>query len=718
MRRHALRLSLLAFALPTLLAAALVRNQHVGAELVAEPAAIEPGKPFTVGLRLVHDAHWHTYWKASTTGYANSIEWDLPPGFTAGPLQWPVPRTYEMGGLVEFVYEGEVLLPVTITPPVDLPVGGEVTLRARAEWLMCKDVCIPGGVDLRLSLPVRAASTPNADTAGLFASARDALPVAQTPFEAVAWRVGDAIFLALSGHGTPLPPDLYYFDAQTFLTPQMEQTVKRPSADTALIELSVDPAGNIIPERLRGVLATREGSWLDGARRPGWELDLAWSAGPPSFLAASSATGADGTPADAGQRSLLAVLGLAFVGGFILNLMPCVFPVIGIKIMGFVNQAGEARGKIVAHGLTFTAGVLVSFWVLAGLLIILRSGGAELGWGWQLQNPGFVYLLAAFLFVFGLNMSGLFEIGTSAMGVGSQLSSRSGLTGSFFSGVLATVVATPCAAPFLAPALGAALALPPVTSLVVFTAIGLGLSLPYLLLSAFPGLIHRLPRPGPWMETFKQFLSFLLYATAGYLLWVLVGQMVEDEGYLADALLWSIFGLVLIALGAWIYGRWGAAHRPARVRRTGVVIALLAVAGGIGMGFPHPAFDPAALAETDAPPVEWQKWAPGKAAELAAEGNLVYVDFTARWCTTCQVNKKAVFSSAEVRRFFAENKVVALKADWTNKDPEIARALAAFDRTAVPFNLVYAPGQAEPVLLPELLTPGIVLDHLRQATGG
>jgi len=401
----------------------------------------------------------------------------------------------------------------------------------------------------------------------------------------------------------------------------------------------------------------------------------------------------------------------------ILNLMPCVFPVIGIKIMGFVNQAGEARRKVAQHGLTFTAGVLVSFWMLAGLLILLRSGGEQLGWGFQLQDPVFVFFLAGFLLVFALNMSGVFEFGTSAMGVGSQLSSKSGLAGSFFSGVLATVVATPCAAPMLAPALGAALRLNPLPSLGLFTIIALGLSTPYLLLSVFPGLLKHLPRPGAWMESFKQGMAFLLYATVGYLVWILVGQMVEDQGFLPDALLGTLLGLVLLAVASWIFGRWAAPHRPTSARRMGLAIALLVAVGGIYLGYPQPAFDADASATSDAPPVSWEKWEPGKAAALAAEGKLVYVDFTARWCATCQVNKKAVFTSAEVRRYFAAHEVVALKADWTNHDPAIAEALAAFDRAAVPFNLIYAPGQAEPRTLPELLTPGVVLEALRDADG-
>jgi thiol:disulfide interchange protein/DsbC/DsbD-like thiol-disulfide interchange protein len=688
------------------LSGAPVRDQRVAAELVSTTQSIQPGTPLLLGLRLLHDPKWHTYWKASTTGYATSLTWDLPEGFEGGELRWPVPRTYEMGGIVESVYEGEVILPVLVTPSADLVPGTTVTLRARAEWLMCADVCIPGEVDLSLTLPVTAETpAPDPTHAAAFAAARDALPVPleEAGVELAAWRSGQTVHLAVHSPDGPLPGDLYFFDARNFLQAVPSQTVEEAGGRSAVLRLPIDPAGLGVPERLEGVLATRAGSWLEGAERPGLALDLAWSEAPPAFLdAATSVENGPGAP-----RGLLALLGLAFLGGLVLNLMPCVFPVIGLKIMGFVNQAGEARGKVVLHGLTFTAGVLVSFWALAGLLLLLRSGGSQLGWGFQLQDPVFVFLLTLFLFAFALNLSGIFEIGTSTMNVGNSLSRKSGFTGSFFSGVLATVVATPCAAPFLAPALGAALALPPLSSLIVFTAIALGLSLPYLLLSAFPGMTRLLPRPGAWMETLKQFMAFLLYGTAGVLLWVLVGQLVEEQGFTPFALLNVIFAIVIVALAAWVYGRWGAPHRKSGTRvRAYLATAALAI-GAVVLGYPTPIVD-----------VEWEKWEPGKAEQLAAEGRLVYVDFTARWCLTCQTNKAAVFQSEAVKQFFADNGVVALKADWTNRDADITAALASFERSAVPFNLIYGPGLDRPLELPELLTPGTVLDHLERAGEG
>jgi len=407
------------------------------------------------------------------------------------------------------------------------------------------------------------------------------------------------------------------------------------------------------------------------------------------------------------------ILLLAFLGGLILNLMPCVFPVLGIKILGFVNQAGASRRKVTLHGIAFTVGVLVSFWILAGLLAVLRASGDQLGWGFQLQSPVFVFVLAALLLVFALSMSGVFEFGLGATSLGAGLQEKSGYTGSFFTGVLATAVATPCSAPLLAPALGAALALPTGESFVVFTLIALGLSTPYLLLSIFPGAVRVLPRPGAWMETFKQLMAFLLYASAGALLWVLAAQT-EDSDY---ALLWVIFGLVIVAVAAWVYGRFAQGAGTPRRRAFGLVAAPVLFIAGIWLGWPpSPDASPAKSAASqnqDAPAMTWGKWSPEVVDAARAAGKTIYVDFTARWCATCQTNKLMVFNSGEVLKYFHEHGVVALRADWTSRNPQITAELARFNRSAVPFNLIYKPNQPAPLVLPELLTPGIVLDALK-----
>jgi thiol:disulfide interchange protein DsbD len=313
-----------------------------------------------------------------------------------------------------------------------------------------------------------------------------------------------------------------------------------------------------------------------------------------------------------------------------------------------------------------------------------------------------------FLFLFGLNMAGLFEFGQTAVGVGSNLTAKAGLSGSFFSGILATVVATPCAAPFLAPALGAALTLPPASSMIVFTSIALGLSMPYLIFSLFPRLVNLLPRPGQWMETFKQMMSFLLFATVAFLFWVLIGQLSESAGFSIYATLFGSLSIVGTAVAAWIYGRWAPYHKSKQSRILGSAIAGIVLIGAIFIGFPS--------ATPQDSLVKWEKWEPGLAQSLADDGKTVYVDFTARWCVTCQTNKAAVFSSSELKAFIKDNEVVLMKADWTNKDSDITKELAKFDRSAVPFNLIYSANQEKPLLLPEILTAGTVLDALKAVT--
>ncbi|MEX0322108.1 MAG: protein-disulfide reductase DsbD family protein [Puniceicoccaceae bacterium] len=669
-----------------------IRDKFVEAAVIGEDSHLVPGQPYRLGLLLRHDPHWHTYWKSSETGYATTIEWSLPEGFTIGELSWPTPKVYDFQGFTEYVYEGEVLLMATLLPPDDF--GGEsVEIGFSADWLMCEQTCVPGGIESKIVLPVSTSQPePSAEWAGFFERTDGQLPSNANDYELAAWESGEAVVLQVKGK--QLPDSVYFFDAQAAFKTTPENNVRK--TDSESIEVVLDlPEGGMKPDSLIGVLKADQGwSGLDGTS--GIEIDVPVMTGPPVVK----------------ETSWAGILVLAFVGGLILNLMPCVFPVLGIKIMGFVGQAGESRKKIVEHGLVFSLGVLLSFWILAAVLLLLRSGGNQLGWGFQLQSPTFVFILAMLLFAFALNMAGLFEVGQSAVGVGSNLTAKSGLSGSFFSGVLATVVATPCAAPFLAPALGAALTFPPLGSLAVFTFIAFGLAAPYLLLSIFPSLLKWLPKPGAWMETFKQFMSFLLFATVAYLVWVLAGQLTEEGGYTVFSLLKVLIGLVLLALGLWIYGRWSAFHRPKKVRLVGSIAALVIVLFSLSFGISGTrAPDPSATA------IVWEKWSPGKAEALAAEGKTVYVDFTARWCVTCQTNKAAVFSSSRVQDAIEELDIVLLKADWTHQDPEISKALARFGRSAVPFNLVYGPAIETPIELPEVLVPGTVLDAIKTAKG-
>ena len=676
-----------------------VRAQ-VKATLVAAEQSIQPGRPVHAALRLEHDKHWHSYWINPGTGYPTSLDWKLPSGWTASAIQWPTPLVTKdtAGNITGNGYQDLVYLPVTLTPPADLKPGDTVEFAALAKWLMCAEVCVPGKAEVSLSLPVRAETpAPDLVNGSALMATVSSLPGNLPAISARATLSGKTLTLRLSTTGAsaqPAPDKPWFFSVDETVQFDEPQTVRPPApGELLVIELPVASTLSAPPTRLVGVLRS-ESSWTTtGPALHGLAIDI------PVETAPASASVSGSQPATLNSQ-LFSTLALAFVGGLILNLMPCVFPVLGIKILGFVNQAGADPRKVTLHGLAFAGGVLASFWALAGLLAVLRAGGDRLGWGFQLQSPAFVFVLAAVMLVFGLSMSGVFEFGLRATTVGSGLQSKDGLAGSFFTGVLATVVATPCSAPFLAPALGAALALPVVESFAVFTAIAAGLALPYLLLSLFPQAVKALPRPGPWMETFKQAMAFPLYATVGYLVWVLAGQLADND----TALLSVLLGLVVIAFAAWLYGRYATfGGKPARVRFGMIGGAALLVAGA-WIGWARPAA-PAAIV--------WQPWSAEAVAKAVAAQKPVYVDFTARWCFTCQTNKKIVFSDAEVLKAFHDRGIVTLRGDWTNQDPLITAELSKWNRSAVPFNLLYLPGKPEPVVLPELLTPGTVLDALK-----
>jgi len=661
---------------------AAVRAQ-VSASLVPADASIHAGTPFTVALRLVHQPHWHSYWVNPGTGLPTTLKWTLPQGWTAGGILWPAPAllTDTRGAAIGNGYDGDLLLPVTLTPPADLKPGTTVELRADAEWLMCQNECVPGSAKLTLGLPVSAES-PQPDPVW---GARIRAVLSQLPAADPSWTASAALgaktatltVQASASAASPAqtPEDLHFFSEDGVVASDLPQTVASDGKGGFVLTLPVSDDAPKNPQRLVGVLTSKQGWRTDGSL-PGLRIDVAFDAPP--------------VPEAGG---LIGTLALAFIGGLILNLMPCVFPVLGIKILGFVNQAGADRRKVTLHGLVFAAGVVLSFWVLAGVLAVLRAGGSQLGWGFQLQSPAFVFGLAAALLAFALNLSGVFEFGLTATGIGSQLQSRSGLAGSFLTGALATVAATPCAAPFLAPALGAALALSTAESFAIFTVIAIGLSSPYLVLSAFPSAVKVLPKPGAWMETFKQAMAFPLYATVAYLVWVLAGQVPES------AFLSALLGLVLVAMGVWFYGRWNVPGASQGRARFGMAACLVFLALGAWAGWPMPA------AATD---IVWEKWSPESVEKLRSENRIVYVDFTARWCATCQANKRLVFHSGDVLRTFHERRIATLRGDWTNKDPQITAELAKYHRAAVPFNLIWLPGRADP----EILTPSVVLGSI------
>lgn len=663
-------------------------KQKTQASLISEQSIIAPGQPFTVAVKLVIPDKWHSYYiNPGLIGEPLTLEWDLPKGFKHSNIQWPTPHIAKMLGMNTYGYSHTVYYPVTITPPATLETGKNITLKLKAKWQICDD----NNCDFEpangafghysTSLKTGETSVTNESTAKDFIQARKHLPRPATNWKISAHDDGRNISLILTPPpGTPFKADqAYYYDRDKQTDAQQKQTLTQDN-ETYTLTIprnkgnDIDPDPGPVLKHLNGILSL-------GDHRQ--SITISTPLDPPPAKTLQSAN----------IGKLLPIVGGMLIGGLILNLMPCVFPVIGLKIMGFAQQAGEEKSKIVMHGVTFTAGVLISFWVLSGFLLSLRNTalkgqGDEVGWGYQLQNPHIVLTILLLMFILALNMFGLFEIGTTATGVGGKLQNRQGLSGSFFSGVLATVVATPCSAPFLGAAIGAAFALPNVQFMLAFTAMALGLALPYLVLSIFPHLIEKLPRPGPWMESFKQAMSFLLFATAGYLLWIYIAQTGLDFMFNA------VVGLTLIAIGLWIYGRWNQPHRKTKVRTIAKILAILGLAGGVF----------ATLPPTDKT-ITWEKWSPDKVEQLLDEDTPVYVDFTATWCLTCQSNKKTAYTQ-EIVQLFEEYGIVALKADKTKPNPLIEKKLQELGRTAIPVNVLYVPGEDKPIITPEILTPG------------
>ena len=679
--------------------AAPVRTERVTAELLAERSAVLPGQPVTVGLRLVMDKGWHTYWRnPGDSGLPTRIAWTLPEGWAAGPIQWPYPEAQRVGPLMNYGYSNDVVLLSTITPSANAA-PGPVTLTAKADWLVCEDICIPEKATLTLALPVASsASEAKPANAGLFDKARANLPV-----DAKGWRAESSIAGNLLTLRLVPPPEATAPAAVTFF-PFRENFVDHPAEqrlarDGNGIRLAVKLVEPVAPG-----LNEAAGLLVAGSAWPG--LGEAHAINIAAPVMASLPTAAESAGSALGGSLILALV-FALAGGILLNLMPCVFPVLGIKVMGFVQHAHGDNRALRLQGVVFTLGVLASFVALAALLLALRAGGAQLGWGFQLQSPAFVTALAALFLLMGLNLFGVFEWGGFAQSLTSNVSARGRYGDACLAGVLATAVATPCTAPFMGAAVGFTLAQPPAVSLAVFATLALGMALPVLLLSFFPAALRMLPKPGPWMETFKQLMAFPLLATVVWLAWVLGAQAGND------AVLALLAGLLLLSMAAWVYGRW--AHGAGIVR---IVAAGLLAAIGIAIAWPGGNQPASAVATSPGAPaarqgeVNWQPWTPERFAELRAVGTPVFIDFTAAWCVTCQVNKRVALNREVVAKAMADRGVVALQADWTNYDPRITAALAELGRNALPVYALYAPGEPKPRLLPEVLTASLVADEI------
>lgn len=678
--------------------AAPVKTENAQAELVADVASVAPGEPFHVALKLTPREHWHTYWRnPGDSGLATTLEWTLPAGFTAGDIAWPAPKALPFGPLTNYGYDAEHWLLVTVTPPADMA-QGEVTLKARADWLVCEDICIPEGADLELTLPAATEAVRDPlHTAG-FRKAREALPVAFPG--AAQFRVdGKTLALRFTDAGDGV---LRFFPlAETLINNSAAQT---ESADGTARVLAMPMGSGKAGETVEGVLRVGDKAYSINAAAGTFSPPVALQTKAPGGLAGTGGAVEGGID----QLPIWQAMLFAFLGGVLLNLMPCVFPVLSLKALAVVKASGLSLREKRMEGLLYTAGVMVSFLALAGALLAFRAGGVAVGWGFQLQSPEVVAVLAVILFAVGLSLSGYFELAGSFTGLGQGLVDRGGAVGAFATGVLATIVATPCTAPFMASALGAALLLPPLGSLSTFAALGFGLAFPMLLISEVPAIGRLLPRPGPWMDRFRQFLAFPVYATVIWLVTVL-GQ---QAGITAVAALLGILMLVVFAIWLWRIAR--GAHGFGKALSHGLAVVALATCAWLVW---YAGEQDAPTAAADGGVLAAEPYDETKLAAYRAAGEPVFVNMTAAWCITCLANERVALTTDAVAAEFRDKGIRYMKGDWTRRDPKITEILTNYGRSGVPLYLYFAPGRAQAVVLPQLLTPAIVLDAIGQAEG-
>lgn len=652
-----------------------VQTEHVSLRLLSEQAVVKPGETFWVGLQFELIPHWHVYWRnPGDSGTAPRIDWQLPPGWQAGEIRWPLPERIHVGPLTNYGYTEAVTLLVPIEVSTEAAPSATVTIQAQSNWLVCREACVPEQGTVTQRIAVGADNQVNTAVNRHFEQVRRQLPTAlpgQARFRVVAEQV-ELELSGLDGAGEQWT-ELWFAPWQWGpVSPSGEQRRQTTASGFTLVM----PVGDSPPrQQLNGLLVVSKDT--AAAERRGFQI----RAQPVSARA------------DAGRTGLVTAVLLALLGGVLLNLMPCVLPVLAMKAVSLANL-GQRPMRHGGQGMLFTAGVLSTFTVLALVLLGLRSAGMALGWGFQLQSPPVVAALMYLMLLIGLNLSGAFEVGQRLMGFGQHRASPSGPAGALLTGVLAVLVASPCTAPFMGAALGYAVTQPVSHALPVFLALGLGFALPMLLLTIWPGWTRYLPRPGAWMLRLRRLLAFPMYATAAWLLWVLTQQTT------AAGLAAVLAGSVLVAGAAWLYGEaaqgWRFARWPSAI--CGLTALLLLPLSQAGRQ---------AEAASDS-----QTWRPARVAALRAEERPVFVNFTAAWCITCQVNERVAIATPRVQAAFREAHVAYLKADWTNREPRITAALARYDRSGVPLYLLYPPGEGAPRVLPQLLTPSIILNAL------
>jgi thiol:disulfide interchange protein DsbD len=687
---------------------------HVHVRLIVLPSSLARGSSSDAGLYFKLEEGWHVYWmNPGDAGEPPRVQWTLPDGITAGPLQFPTPKRLPLGPLMDYGYEDEVLFPLTLKVANSARTG-PATIHAKADWLVCRATCIPQKAELEVTRSVvdHSASSISSDAdAALFRKFRSRLPT-ETPagFKAVFAPANNGYRLEVetgqqetAGAFFPADPDILDNPAPQKLG---------ATAKGLILDLKRDVNASAPPKELKGVLQLSGDRAFEIVAVPG---DVSTADNVSGGEGAAGATGGEPqtSPASGGQHihinspvsspspGLFKAVALAFLGGLLLNLMPCVFPVLFLKGLALVQSGNNERHKLRAHGFVYAAGIVISFWALVALLTGLRAAGSSLGWGFQFQSPVFIWLMASLLFFLGLSLAGQFEIGLTLTSAGGSLAARQGYTGSFFTGVLAVIVATPCTAPFMGVAIGYALAQPAAVTFAVFTALALGLAAPYVVLTMQPAWTKLLPRPGAWMDVLKQAVSVPIFATVIWLAWVLA------QAYGAAMLAALLAGFLLLAIAGWFLGHWPA-------KRWATAIAMLIGLGVITFGV----FAPRKLsagAETltgEQTKTGWGPWSAEAVSRYQAEGRPVFVDFTASWCLSCQVNERAVLTQSEVQKAFANANVALLRADWTRHDDAITQTLSSLGRSGVPTYALYVPGEKTPRVLPEVLTSGIVTNAL------
>ncbi len=703
---HRLLLFLLVAVLagPAFAQQSVVKTDNVRAELISEVAEVKPGEPFWVALRQTIKPHWHTYWKnPGDSGLPTEISWTLPAGAKADPIVWPTPTLIDVSGIINYGFKDDILLLVKVTPPADL--AGTLSVKADANWLVCEDVCIPEEGKFALDLPVGAVARPaDATTRALFDKARRNVPIdSPWPARFGLGKSGDpTLVVDAKGLKPETIRDVYFFPAEWGPVANMAKQTASVTAEGIRIPLKKGDAKATAPQSIAGTLVLTEKTG-DGEQRQAFDVVAKLD---PAFVAGAAPL----TASNEGERlTLVQALLFALLGGLILNLMPCVFPVLAMKAAAFARLAGHERSAMRRDGIAYTAGVLVAFGAMAAAVIAIRASIGEVNWGFQFQSPIFSLLVAYLFFVVGLNLAGVFEIGGGFTGMGQGLAARSGTTGAFFTGVLAVVVATPCTAPFMAAALGFALSQPAPQTVAVLLAMGLGLALPYLALSMTPALQRLMPRPGAWMDRLRQFLAFPMFASAVWMIWVLTQQTGPD------GVIYALGGMILIAFAIWLL-RLGSAGTLGAWLRRGLAAAsvLLAFAAVLKLqDGPATAASATGGPSTGVSFEGWERFSRARMTEAAAAGKPVFVDFTAAWCITCLVNERVALETPGTRRAFEQTGTVKLKGDWTNRDPEITSVLKELGRAGVPLYLYWAPGAERPKILPQVLTEAAILSELQ-----